>query len=33
MNVDDDDDDDTSGIPNIPARDIDAFYLQREIGE
>jgi len=33
MNVDGDDDDDDDGVPTIPSRDIDAFYLQREIGK
>jgi len=33
MNVDDDEEDDTSGIPTLSARDIDAFYLQRELGK
>jgi pre-mRNA-splicing helicase BRR2 len=33
MNLDDDDDDDTSGIPNLAPREIDAFYLQRELGK
>jgi pre-mRNA-splicing helicase BRR2 len=33
MHVDDDEEDDTSGIPTLAPRDIDAFYLQRELGK
>jgi len=33
MHVDDDEEDDTSGIPTLSPREIDAFYLQRELGK